>query len=58
MQIVKLRSDSWKVAEAIIITVGETARINLVEDSVLPPCVAFIVKGVLSRGETSEHNQE
>ncbi len=43
LQVAELRGDPLQIADAIIIAVGETPRINLVENRVVPPLVAFRV---------------
>ena len=55
LQVVQLRSDSFQVSNAVIIAVSEAARINLVEDCVLPPLMAFFVHGTVRRLSKSRH---
>src|SRR5580692_10942801 len=45
-QVIQLGRDSFQIADTIIVTISEAARINLVEDSVLPPLMAFRVHWV------------
>ena len=40
-QVIQLRGDTPEIANSIVVTVGEAARINLVKDRVLPPRTAF-----------------
>ncbi len=65
VQVGHLRSDPFKVANSVVVAVGVAPRIDLVEDSVLPPLVAFGVArfrlrvGLRDSGNyTSEDNQE
>jgi hypothetical protein len=46
-QVIELRGDALEVADAVIVAVGEAARIDFVEDGVLPPLVAFGIKLLL-----------
>src|SRR6266478_8498834 len=61
VQIGHLRSDPFKVANAVVVAVGVAPKIDLVEDSVLPPFVAIGVARFRlgdSGNYTSEDNQE
>src|ERR1700733_2869798 len=41
LQIVELRGDAVEIAEAVVVAIGVAARINLVENRVLPPLMAL-----------------
>ena len=47
VQIPHFRSNALQVADAVVIAVGKTARIELIEDGVLPPLMAFGVQFLL-----------
>ncbi len=50
-QIVEFGSNAVEIADAVVVTVGEAAGIELVEDGVLPPEVTLLVDGfVLGKG--------
>src|ERR1035437_9704775 len=44
MQVVELGRDSAQVAEAIVVAVRKAARINLIEDGVLPPGLSVTLR--------------
>src|ERR1700734_1475542 len=60
MQVLHLGSDAIQIADAIVIAVGKTARIDFIEDSMLPPLVAFGVDrlGLRTRRQSTETNQK
>src|SRR5579884_3187496 len=45
LQVVELRGDTVQVANTIVVRVHEAAGIDLIEDSVLPPGMAFGIDG-------------
>ena len=45
LQIIQLGLDPLEIADAISVAVGETSRIDFIENGMLPPCVAFSVHG-------------
>src|SRR5260370_13121544 len=49
-EVIEFRGDALEVADAVVVAVGEAARIDLVEDGVLPPFVALGVDFLLLGG--------
>src|SRR5271166_538535 len=45
-QIIELRSNALQIADAVIVAVGKTARIYLIEHGVLPPFMTLRVLGM------------
>ena len=61
LQVIQFRGDALEVADAVVVAVGKAARIDLVEDRMLPPLVAFGIDGILGfpracRKERNESN--
>jgi hypothetical protein len=50
VEVIELGSNSVEVADAVVVAVGEAARINFVEDGVLPPLAAVSVGFLLGAG--------
>jgi hypothetical protein len=46
LQIIQLGGNAIQVADAVVIAVHETTRIDLVKHSVLPPLMTFRVNGL------------
>ena len=45
LQVVELGGDAGQIADAVIVAVGKAARIDFVEDRMLPPLMTFGVDG-------------
>jgi len=60
--VIEFRGDALEVADAVVVAVGEAARVYLIEDGVLPPFVAlgvdFLLLGGGVRGARADEESE
>jgi hypothetical protein len=53
LQVVEARGDAVQVADAVAVRILKTARINFVDDGVLPPVLILVGRGCALLGEGS-----
>jgi hypothetical protein len=52
MEVIHFGGNAIEIPDAVVVAVGKTAGINLIENGVLPPLVTFGIDGLrLSTGE-------